>query len=307
MGSYEKKVLCVGLSCLDIVMYCKSYPLEDSDQRCLSHKWQRGGNASNNSTIFAEFNIPCEILSTLSNDIGGKFMQQDFKKHNISIENCHLYEEYDSAFACIWINMQNASRTIVSQTQNIPGVTFEDFKQLDLNNYHWIHFECRPKYEDLKLMLKHVKEWNENEENHHITISLEIEKPKLELKEFIVFGDFVFISKDFAKACDNEDMISAVTSLSCNLGPSGVIICPWGEKGASAKSLSGPVHVANAIVPDKLVSTLGAGDTFIAATIIGLLKDMDISEAITIGCKVAGTKCGMYVSEGLSKSFPDLL
>ena len=44
-------------------------------------------------------------------------MQQDFKKHNISTENCHMYEEYDSPFATIWINTQNASRTIVSQTQ----------------------------------------------------------------------------------------------------------------------------------------------------------------------------------------------
>ena len=27
------KILCVGLSCLDIVQLCKNYPIEDSDQR----------------------------------------------------------------------------------------------------------------------------------------------------------------------------------------------------------------------------------------------------------------------------------
>ena len=29
----EKKVLCVGLVCLDIIAECHSYPVEDTDQR----------------------------------------------------------------------------------------------------------------------------------------------------------------------------------------------------------------------------------------------------------------------------------
>lgn len=29
----QKKVLCVGLTCLDIVQTCKEFPVEDSDQR----------------------------------------------------------------------------------------------------------------------------------------------------------------------------------------------------------------------------------------------------------------------------------
>lgn len=40
--------------------------------RCISHKWQRGGNASNSATIFAEFGVPCEILGTMSTDLGGQ-------------------------------------------------------------------------------------------------------------------------------------------------------------------------------------------------------------------------------------------
>ena len=33
METANNKVLSVGLCCLDIVMVCKSYPKEDSDQR----------------------------------------------------------------------------------------------------------------------------------------------------------------------------------------------------------------------------------------------------------------------------------
>lgn len=31
--SNQQKILCVGISCLDIVQTCKQYPVEDSDQR----------------------------------------------------------------------------------------------------------------------------------------------------------------------------------------------------------------------------------------------------------------------------------
>ena len=40
----EKKVLCVGLTCLDIVTDVASYPVEDTDQRSIGQSWRRGGN-----------------------------------------------------------------------------------------------------------------------------------------------------------------------------------------------------------------------------------------------------------------------
>ena len=40
----EKKVLCVGLTCLDIVTDVASYPIEDTDQRSIGQSWRRGGN-----------------------------------------------------------------------------------------------------------------------------------------------------------------------------------------------------------------------------------------------------------------------
>ena len=46
-------ILCVGLTCVDLVSVVTSYPAEDSDNRCLRQYWSRGGNASNNATVLA--------------------------------------------------------------------------------------------------------------------------------------------------------------------------------------------------------------------------------------------------------------
>ncbi|KFM75139.1 Ketohexokinase, partial [Stegodyphus mimosarum] len=228
MEKPSKKVLCVGLCCLDIVMVCKSYPIEDSDQRCISHRWQRGGNASNSSTIFSVFGIPCEILGTMSKDIGGQFMKKDFEIHNISTDNCSFYEQFESPVSVVWINSQNGSRTIVHSNKNMPEVAFDSFKVLDLKKYQWMHFECRPYTDDMKSMIQYIRLWNDkNEVEDKIKVSVEIEKPRLELMEILELGDVTFISKDFASACGYTDMISAVENLSFRIRPESIIICAW--------------------------------------------------------------------------------
>ncbi|XP_076307438.1 ketohexokinase-like isoform X2 [Tachypleus tridentatus] len=88
-----KRILCVGLMCLDIIVVCKSYPEEDTDQRCLAHRWQQGGNAANNCTVLKQLGISCEYLGTMSTDYGGLFLKKCFIDNHIEIKNCVYYEE----------------------------------------------------------------------------------------------------------------------------------------------------------------------------------------------------------------------
>ncbi|XP_076834762.1 ketohexokinase isoform X5 [Brachyhypopomus gauderio] len=62
----KKKVLCIGLVCLDIINVVDKYPEEDTDSRCLSQRWQRGGNASNSCTVLALLGSPCAFMGSLA-------------------------------------------------------------------------------------------------------------------------------------------------------------------------------------------------------------------------------------------------
>ncbi|XP_017296957.1 ketohexokinase isoform X3 [Kryptolebias marmoratus] len=62
----KKKILCVGLVCLDIINVVDKYPEEDTDSRCLSQRWQRGGNASNSCTVLSLLNAPCAFMGSLA-------------------------------------------------------------------------------------------------------------------------------------------------------------------------------------------------------------------------------------------------
>ena len=70
------------------------------------------------------------------------------------------------------------------------------------------------------------------------------------------------------------------------------IICAWSEDGAAAITQGSSVVTSKAFPPDSIVDTIGAGDTFNAASILALSEGKTIHEAITFACQVAGEKCG---------------
>ncbi|XP_059502513.1 ketohexokinase isoform X3 [Stegostoma tigrinum] len=66
MTTKEKQILCVGLVCLDIINVVDKFPVEDTDTRCLSQIWQRGGNASNSCTVLALLGAQCGFMGSLT-------------------------------------------------------------------------------------------------------------------------------------------------------------------------------------------------------------------------------------------------
>lgn len=67
---------------------------------------------------------------------------EDFKTSNIFIDNCVYYDTCDAPTSVVIINQSNGSRTIIHCNNNLPELTLDDFKKLDLSQYSWIHFEA---------------------------------------------------------------------------------------------------------------------------------------------------------------------
>ena len=73
------------------------------------------------------------------------------------------------------------------------------------------------------------------------------------------------------------------------------VVCPWGDKGAAGIDSEGTIFRVPAYPPPGgVIDTIGAGDTFVAATIASLsLGCLSFQQAVESGCKVAGVKVGI--------------
>ncbi|CAH1396674.1 unnamed protein product [Nezara viridula] len=211
-----QKILCVGLNCFDIIQICNSYPIEDSEQRSIEYRMQRGGNASNSSTVLSLLGSTCEFMGTLSKKTFWEFIQKDFEKYCIDISGCKIYYESQFPVSTIIINSQNGSRTIVHSNKDLPELDYEHFKNIDLTNYSWIHFEGRNVSEVSKMMLS-VNDYK-NVSELPITVSVELEKRKESLC-LAALADIVFVGKEFSKNYNWDGMKTTLIEMRKHVKP----------------------------------------------------------------------------------------
>ncbi|XP_057200315.1 ketohexokinase isoform X3 [Triplophysa rosa] len=295
----DKKILSIGLVCLDIINVVEKYPEEDSDSRCLSQRWQRGGNASNTCTVLSLLGAPCAFMGSLAPGPVADFILNDFQMYKIDISLLLEHAECSFPASVVISNVRTGSRTILHMNRNLPDVSVQDFSKVDLSQYKWIHWEGRNAEEQVK-MIEGVREYNsKQEEKNQITISVEIEKTREPLYQLFPHGDVVFVSKDVARHFRFDSAAAALKGFSSRLRKGATLICAWAEKGADAMGPDGTVIHSDAFPPEKLVDTLGAGDTFNASVIYTLANGGSLQSALTFGCQIAGKKCGVHGYDGI--------
>ncbi|KAL6112330.1 khk [Pungitius sinensis] len=304
MEERKKKILCVGLVCLDIINVVDKYPEEDSDSRCLSQRWQRGGNASNSCTVLSLLGAPSAFMGSLSAGPVTDFILEDFQKFHIDVSLVSKHAQCALPASVVVSNISTGSRTILHMNRDLPEVTAADFSKVDLHQFKWIHWEGRNAEEQLK-MIQRVVAFNATlpRQQQRITVSVEIEKTREPLYQLFPHGDVVFVSKDVARHFGFLSAAAALKGLRGRLKPGAVLVCAWAEEGADALGPDGSVVHSDAFPPETLVDTLGAGDTFNSAVIYTLSNGGSLQDALTFGCRVAGRKCGFHGYDDIGKYF----
>ncbi|MEK7989474.1 MAG: PfkB family carbohydrate kinase [Thiotrichaceae bacterium] len=287
-------ILAVGIATLDVINIVDEYPKEDTEIRAHGQRICRGGNATNTLVVLSQLQHQCAWAGVWVNEPDGQTILSDLQRHNVNTHYCHIEQTGKMPTSYILLSQQTGSRTIVHY-RNIAEFSFERFKQIDLSALDWIHFEGRNVIETHK-MLQWVKQ-----QQPHLPISLEIEKPRLGIERLFQYADLLLCSQSFAHhhAYSNaseflHDLRQQVTETD--------LVCAWGKLGAYAIDKKGKALYSPAYPPPQIIDTLGAGDTFNASLIDSFCRQHDLSTALHEACWLAGKKCGQVGLEQLSRA-----
>ena len=294
------RILCVGLIALDIVSTCERFPEEDEDIRAISQEWRTGGNACTNCTLLTQLGMDCEFLGSLSRGVEAEFVCKHLCDRGVRHGSCVRHSNCGTPTSCVTLSLDTGSRTVVHARNNLPELTVSAFENINLSSYDWIHFEGRRNEAEIVKMIGIIEKFNSTcTHQNKIMVSVELEKPRKTLLPLLDKADVVFTSKDFARFCGYSSASEAVKSFRDKIKPGATIICAWGDKGADGVGPDGEVKHSDAYPPEKVVDTLGAGDTFVAGAIYSLMKESSVENALIFGCRLAGLKCGMAGNHGL--------
>ncbi|TPX56944.1 hypothetical protein SpCBS45565_g08305 [Spizellomyces sp. 'palustris'] len=316
----------VGALYQDIILHTDSYPLEDSKTRAQKVDKRVGGNSANSLNVLAQLapgghwqngigtgTTHLEFVGAFAGerDADGT-ISRHITAHGVSLKYS-VIRPLSTIDPTSYILSTPTSRTIISHNdvpelsaaEFIPALKKDIFKSTStLTNSvrYWFHFEGRNVQE-----IHHVLDFINTENRINVTVSIEFEKPAREgLADLLTMANVCFFSKMYADAMRSDLDAAAFlleTRTRCKNGA--ILVLTLGAQGAwvLAPTLDCPVHISAYPPPQGVVDTTGAGDTFIASVIAGLLGgELDIPTAIDVACRVAGAKCGLSGVEGVIKA-----
>lgn len=284
-------ILGIGIATLDIINNLDGYPAEDAEVRAISQRVCRGGNATNSLTVLSAAH-QCSWAGVWVDEPDGQQIRAALQAADIDMRYCRVLQQGKMPTSYINLNQRNGSRTIVHY-RDLPEFSFTDFQHINLNEFDWLHFEGRNIPETQK-MLRHAKQ-----QQPHLPISLEIEKPRKAIESLYSLPDVLLFSRHFAQQ-QGYDEGADFLHIMRSQAPQADLYCAWGEAGAYALAheQSAKLH-APSYPPTSIIDTLGAGDTFNAAVIHGYLQQQSPNAILHQACRLAGEKCGQLGLDNL--------
>uniref|UniRef100_A0A8B9QZ81 Ketohexokinase n=1 Tax=Apteryx owenii TaxID=8824 RepID=A0A8B9QZ81_APTOW len=255
----------------------EAYPAEDTDTRCVSQRWQRGGNASNSCTVLALLGAPCSFMGSLAPGHAADFVLADLRRY--AVELCHVVLHPRCSFptSVVVASASRGTRTILHANSFLVA----DFRRRGVDVAH-VAWQPRG---DVPCACCVV-----NAASGSRTIVLyDTDLPD------VTACDFEQVDLSQYKWIHWEVRPGAVLTPGQGAGAGWALVAPAPAAGQAEARL---VH-SDAFPPDAVVDTLGAGDTFNAAVIFALSEGQSLQEAITFGCRVAGRKCGVQGYDGI--------
>nr|XP_020839535.1 ketohexokinase isoform X2 [Phascolarctos cinereus] len=131
----EKQILCVGLVVLDIINVVDKYPEEDSDSRCLTQRWQRGGNASNSCTILSLLGAPCAFMGSLAPGHVADFVLDDLRRYSVDLRYTVPQRVGSIPISTVITSAATGSRTILHANSFL--VTDFKYRGVDVSQVAW--------------------------------------------------------------------------------------------------------------------------------------------------------------------------
>jgi len=255
------------------------FPKADHGERINQLSWQGGGKVASGMVATARLGIKCAMLGAVGDDIFGKFVIADFKKHGIDTSSMRISAGHTTSMSVVLSEAEKGSRTILHKLGTTPRHTMDEMDATKIQNAEYL-FICQA-----DAVVNHAADIARaagtkvfiDADGYGEDIMAMLPKTDVFVGSNY-FYNHLFGNDEYEKNCRNI----------MEKGPE-IALFTLGEHGCVGVSREGFFKLPGFKV--DVVDTVGAGDVFHGAFVAGLLQNKSVEEAARQACAVAAIKC----------------
>ncbi|MCM1188178.1 MAG: PfkB family carbohydrate kinase [bacterium] len=282
----------IGACVADTLMIVPDYPAEDTKLRALESRTAGGGPAATGIVAAGRLGAAVGFIGVLSDDGGGRFLLQDFKRYGVNTDCVEIRPGYRSFTSVIWISARTASRTCVFDRGTLPPLKLQDGSRkavasakllmIDGNEIAAAEEACRIARENGTKVLYDCGGLYEG------------------VERLLIRTDIMIPSEEFAlghTGCGNIE--DAAKRLYKRYRPE-IVVVTAGSRGGIL--YDGKTSERYPAFPVEAADTNGAGDVFHGAFAAGLVKGFSYRGCCIFASAASALKC---TGIGARESVPD--
>jgi len=276
----------IGRPCIDIIAVVDRLPKPDSGSGILDFSRQGGGVVPTAMVAAARLGTEAGIIGLTGECVHGKAAREDFIYNNVDISRSVTVEGAQNDFAIILSDLETKGRSILYRGNNMRRLEAGELDKDYITSADYLHLaDCG---EPEKAAAQWMKEAGKK-------VAFDASGYSERVVEFLPYID-IFIPSEFYynAAFGKENTTPADYEKNCRLiaemGPE-IVVFTLGEKGCAGYSKAEGFFMEEGFKVN-VIDTVGAGDVYHGAFLVGLTKGYDARESAKFANAVSAIKIG---------------
>ena len=286
------KIVGIGACVMDTLVSVPYYPNEDTKLRAESSKPAGGGPVATGLVAAAKLGCDTEYIGILSDDAGGRFLKDDFKKYGVGTDNITVKSGYRSFTSVIWLSAETSSRTCVFDKGNLPPLELTEKQIQAVKNAELLMVDGN----EMDAAVEAAKIAREN----GVKVLYDCGGLYDGVERLLALTDIMIPSEEFAIGHTGASSAEEAAKKLYEMYNPQIVVVTQGKKGGLL--YQGDDIVSYPIYPAKVVDSNGSGDVFHGAFATAVVKGFDYENCCHFSSAVSAIKC---TGVGARESVPD--
>lgn len=286
------KVVGIGACVMDTLINVPNYPTEDTKLRATNSKPAGGGPVATGIVAVSKLGVDAEYIGVLSDDNGGQFLLNDFKKYGVGVDNVIVESGYRSFTSVIWLSAATTSRTCVYDKGNLPPLVLNDAQKEAIKYAELLMVDGN----EMDAAVEAAKFAREN----GVKVLYDCGGLYEGVERLLEHTDIMIPSEEFSLGHTGADTAEEAAKKLFEMYSPEVVVITQGKRGGLL--YDGKTAVSYPIYPAVVVDSNGSGDVFHGAFASAVVRGFDYETCCHFSSAVSAIKC---TGVGARESVPD--